>query len=142
MNVDIKFDNLNDFLLDNKCVDFACYTYESGYRQCVSKENFFDEKLLESKVKYTFKSDFMNPILFPYYVLYIPSKAYLMFERNSETIMVWVCYTEEGSRKNGYMTTLLKKLKLLNPIKVIKIETNSKFLREFCPSIGIKLIKK
>lgn len=74
----------------------------------------------------------------PYVVLYIPNHSYLMYEIKDKKIILWVCYTEEGSRNHGYMTLLLQKLISMYPKKIIFADTYSNELLNVCTKLGIQ----
>ncbi len=74
----------------------------------------------------------------PYVVLYIPNHSYLMYEIKDKKILLWVCYTEEESRNNGYITLLLQKLISMYPKKMISVNTNSNELLHICTKLGIR----
>jgi len=108
MNKEIAHERLIDFIEANKNshIDFAQHTYKCGATDFVDQSYDFDPRVNKSVWSYKFKDLYLKPKSFehyPYFVISIPEKSYLMYKLNSE-IFVWVCYTEEQHRGKGYMT--------------------------------------
>ena len=119
MNERIQNKKLTDFLKIIAKNNFAEITFKCGATKFINTDLGFNDDTGEMYHTYKF-----NDIIFSnekyykeaqdsYYVLYIPSKAYLMYQIDWDEIKVWVAFTEELKRKKGYMTMLLKELVFL-----------------------------
>ncbi|MCW8924503.1 MAG: hypothetical protein OQK69_12905 [Gammaproteobacteria bacterium] len=146
MSEEITRGRLVDFIEANqgKDIDFAKYTYKCGATDFVDQSYDFDSRINKSVWSYKFKEFYLNPYgfeFYPYFVISIPGKSYVMYELNSE-ITVWVCYTEEQDRGKGHMTELLMFLKRKHPDKQITVDTFNETLRKLCLNIGINLFER
>jgi hypothetical protein len=146
MNTEISQNTLIDFIEIAKKYnfDFARCTYDCHAEMFIEQPTRDFDRAARKYIKtYKFKEHFLkqeNFASYPYYVLSISEKSYLMFELHKE-IMIWVCYTEENHRRNGYMFNLLKEVKVRYTTKKITIDTADKSLRRSCLNIGINLLK-
>ena len=143
----IKQKNLIEFIeiSKNNNINFPRYTYKCGATAFIERCTEQDLKSYKSIYLYKFKSFYLNCANFsfyPYQVLFIPEKSYLMYEELKNNINIWVCYTELDCRSKGRMTLLLKHLMNTNPDKKIIIDSNNESLRRVCKEIGIGLFKK
>lgn len=146
MNKEITHERLVDFIEadKNSHIDFAQHTYKCGATGFVDQSYDFDPQVNKSVWSYKFKDLYLKPEKFeyyPYFIISIPEKSYLMYELNSE-IFVWVCYTEEHHRGKDYMAALLNFLINKYPEKEITVDTFNESLRELCIDIGINLFQR
>jgi len=149
MSNEIKAETLPLFLTTAKSlgIDFPYYAYQCGCSNFVKQHHDYDTTAMRSVTSYSFKDTFVDPSRwgdYPYYVAYIPSKSYIMYEtyEKGSEIMLWVCYTEEKYRKQGYMKQLLSFLKYQNEDKPIVIDTYDEHLKSTCIDLGIKLFPR
>lgn len=123
-------------------IEFAKYIHDCSARDFVL-EIIDDHPTTGEQIRtYTFKDFYLKPSPFTpynYHVLAILGTSYLMYEISDE-IFIWACYTEENSRGNGYISTLLKNLKEIYPEKVIKTHTDHESLKKICLRFGIELL--
>ena len=146
MNKEIKHENLVGFIEANKDsqIDFAQYTYECGATDFVDQSYDFDPRVNKSVWSYKFNEFYLKLENIGYcqnFVIFIPEKAYLMYELTDD-IFVWVCYTEESHRGKGYMTELLSYLKSKYTNKRVTVDTYNESLRELCIKTGINLFAR
>lgn len=145
----IQHHNLIDFveLSKQNGIDFPKYAYKCGASKFIIHDTELDwetERYIHTdsfKQFYLEENNFSYYPVFPYSVLSIPQKSYLMYVIKEE-ILIWVCYTEESCRNKGYMTKLLKHLKSTYPDKKITIDTSDSRLRSSSEKIGIVLFEK
>ena len=140
----IQQDNLIEFYKSHS--DFAEYTYDCDATGFIDNETDIDWKTDKATRTYKFKSFYLNYNNFSYYpsypyqVLSISDKSYLMYEvEEEEGIFIWVCYTEPKYRNNGYMSKLLKHLTDIYPDIKITIHTFNQSLRNSSSKVGIEL---
>ena len=134
----IEFSKLN--------LNFAECAYDCDASEFVEEEVVTDPVTYKSNHIYRFKSFYLDHMnfseypLYPYQVLFIKNKAYLMYEI-SEIIFIWVCYSEPNYRNRGLMSLLIKHLKSIYPNKQIQIDTFNKSLQKISKAAGIKLFR-
>lgn len=145
MNI-LKF-KLHEFveISNNAGIDFSQYTHNCGARDFV-EETVETHWLTEEKIRhYKFEDFYLNESnfeIYPYYVLTLMEKSYLMYkEGENNDIFIWVAYTEEKFRGKGHITNLLKELKHQNPEKVITTHTFNENLMRACRNVGVQLFK-
>jgi hypothetical protein len=144
MSDKIKLTNLVEFIdiAEENNIDFAKITYCCGAHSFVDYEVDFGPE--GTTYHYRFKNhifDCFDSKYFPYYVMSIKNKAYIMYELQ-KAITVWVCYTEEDHRNSGLITSLLNNLLEMYPGKNIEMDTYSESLRKVCNDLGIPIMKK
>jgi len=142
----ITHSRLPDFVEANKSsgFDFAQYTYDCGATSFVDKSREFHREKNKSIWIYRFNEYYLNPKnfhVYPYFVIAVPEKSYLMYEIGDE-ISVWVCYTEKNHRKHGYMKELLKYIKDKYRDKLIIVDTYNESLRKLCIDNGLSILEK
>lgn len=141
----IQQNTLIEFVKSN--ANFAEYTYDCGATDFINHETDIDFTTDKFTHIYTFKEFYLNPENFSYYpsypyqVLSISEKAYLMYKIEEE-IFIWVCYTELEYRNQGYMKKLLKHLKSMFPEQKIVLDTFNEHLRNTAQKIGIGLFPR
>ena len=142
MSYSIEKFKLEDFIpfATARGVDFAKITSECGaeHKFIDTKINFYDDRI--EKI-YTFKQFYLEKqeyFMSSYFVLAVMGKSYVMYEEYDDKILLWVSYTHESARKQGFITRILKQIKDLYPNKSIIGHTYDESLIRIQKSLGIK----
>ena len=146
MSHSIEQFKLEDFIpiATSRDINFAEITYECG-----AGHKFIDTKLKISndqiKNIHAFKPfclEKQDYLFSSYFVLAVMGKSYVMYEVLDDKISIWVSYTHESARKQGYITRILKHLTELYPDRPIIGDTFDESLIKIQKSLGIKIFRE
>lgn len=128
--------SLKDFLSTNPKVKIGEMIVECGAASELLKTSCETERKNWSRL---FKDRVVEGYPFgEYRVVYISSKSYILYFRDSSHVKIWVVYTEPRDRNLGHISLLLAELSQNN--NLVEINTPNKNLEDLARKIGLKIV--
>ena len=144
MSEPVKRFRLKKFLsiAEKRGINFAEITYQCGAHKFIDTNHNYTNNGI--KIVRRFKREYLEEQEYSesrYFVLAIVGKSYVMYEVLESKILIWVSYTHDSFRRNGYITRILRHLTELYQSRSVIGHTHNKSLLEILKSLGIIILK-
>ena len=131
---------LRCFLRDNTEIDICSIALECGATSLLQ----VNHSLEQLPFRHKFNDCIVNGNVIldqEYRVVHVSSGSYILYEKDSRNIRIWVAYTKETVRRKGLMSMLLHALQCKYTCRTIEIHTHNESLKRLAASAQIAVLK-